>query len=392
MHRGIVSFCALLCALFASEPVIAHDPSAYGGLFRSRDYGNSWLNADVGLFLGAVLSLAIDPVAPDHLLLGTDTGLLRSRNGGRNWAREVPGELFGAVFSVTFLPGGKASLCSTPAAVFRFSEDRWERASAPADAVPSRVIVFGAAPGRAYLVGRRELFQSEDDGRTWVRIRPDLPEHAQFTELVLARTADELLIAIIDGRVMTSIDQGRHWSARTSGLTSPGAEGLSLDPLVPGRVWVGSADRVYVADTTTFQWRAVGAPLPDAGTSIRGIAARPDGQGIIAATHRGLYRSSNGGKGWALVEDNLPVHLDSRPLVNDPSRAGTFYAGFSLMPYAEIWRISIEGGNLLARVDPVSIAGGIAFLMAVALVGVLATRWLLRRASSRLAQVMERQE
>jgi len=34
----------------------AHDPSAYGGLFRSRNLGETWLNADVGLFLNAALT------------------------------------------------------------------------------------------------------------------------------------------------------------------------------------------------------------------------------------------------------------------------------------------------------------------------------------------------
>ena len=42
----------------------AHDPSAYGGLFRSRDLGGIWLNADVGLFLNAALTVAVDPRDP----------------------------------------------------------------------------------------------------------------------------------------------------------------------------------------------------------------------------------------------------------------------------------------------------------------------------------------
>ena len=39
------------------------------------------------------------------------------------------------------------------------------------------------------------------------------------------------------------------------------------------------------------------------------------------------------------------------------------YAVYSLLPYGEVWRTAIEGGNLLARLDPISIAGGVAFIL-----------------------------
>ena len=42
----------------------AHDPSAYGGLFRSRDFGGTWLNADVGLFLGGAVSIRLATERP----------------------------------------------------------------------------------------------------------------------------------------------------------------------------------------------------------------------------------------------------------------------------------------------------------------------------------------
>ena len=48
----IASSLVLLLAANIALPAYAHDPSAWGGLFRSRDFGASWFPADAGLFIG----------------------------------------------------------------------------------------------------------------------------------------------------------------------------------------------------------------------------------------------------------------------------------------------------------------------------------------------------
>ena len=95
-----------------------------------------------------------------------------------------------------------------------------------------------------------------------------------------------------------------------------------------------------------------------------------------------MYRSEDGGSTWALTEGNLPVHLEAGPLVRDPSDARTLYAVYSLMPYAEVWRTALEGSNLLARTDPVSLAGGLAFVLLLMIGGGLLARWLARQRSA----------
>jgi hypothetical protein len=90
-------------------------------------------------------------------------------------------------------------------------------------------------------------------------------------------------------------------------------------------------------------------------------------------------RSTDGGQSWAQVESTLPVHLESGLLLRDPHDTATLYAGFSLTPYGEMWRRAEQGGSLLAQLDPVSLAGGLAFLVFLVVIGILVTRWLLRR-------------
>jgi photosystem II stability/assembly factor-like uncharacterized protein len=373
---------AVALVLLACEAAYAHDPSAYGGLFRTRNWGENWLNADVGLFLGAAVTLAISPTDPNHLLLGSDAGVLVSRNGGRQWEREAPDLLFGAVFAVAFLQDGKHAVCATPGGVFRYDGSIWKAVAAPSEAAPARAIRGGAGP-RLYLIGRRAPFVSDDSGATWRRIEHDLPDEAEFTELAVVQQPREVLYAVVDGVLMASDDQGLRWRELHIGTDGQRVEGLSLDPAGSGRLWIAAGDRVYRSDDGGRSWIRVGNSFPEAGTSVRGVAADPLATILIAATHRGIYRSGDGGHTWRLLEDNLPVHLEARPLVSDAAAPGTVYAGFALMPYAELWRSALEGGNLLSRVDPVSLAGGLAFLLLIILVGALGARGLLRRAARR---------
>src|SRR5262245_62984080 len=98
MNRPLALILALLVPLSAE----AHDPSAWGGLFRSRDHGARWLPVNEGRFIGGALGVAVSPTDPHHLLLATDSGLLRSRNGGRDWLAEAPAALVGGVFAAAF--------------------------------------------------------------------------------------------------------------------------------------------------------------------------------------------------------------------------------------------------------------------------------------------------
>ena len=361
--KSILRLACLLLALTDAN-AWAHDPSSYGGVFRSRNLGGTWLNADVGLFLNAALAVAVDPREPSRLLVGTDLGLLGSRNGGRSWSPEAPDLIFGAVFAVAFSPDGERALCTAQSGVFRFADGRWAPAHAPNAAIPARAIVAGASNDRIYLLGRSRLFVSEDGGQTYVPV-PGLSQTGEMTALAVTGTAPEILVAVIDGRVMTSQDGGRAWRDGGLGRDGEAVDTVAPDAYAPDRIWAASADRLHVSADLGATWRAAGGPLPEPGTKVRGIAADESAATLVVTTQRGTYRSEDGGQTWVLKEDNLPIHLEAGPLARDPSDPRLIYAVYSLMPYSEVWRAANEGGNLLARIDPISLAGGISFFLLI---------------------------
>lgn len=359
---------------------LAHDPSAWGGVFRSRDDGASWLPADAGLFIGGAMALAISPRDPNHLLYATDTRLLRSRNGGRDWSHDGADKLIGPTLSVAFDQEGLGAVASSSAGVFRTGDGmKWEASSAPAGAAPARVIVAGAASGRFYLAGPRGLFKSEDDGRTFTRMGDGILPDTVPTGLGVIANAPERILAVAESKLWISADGGANWRQSRTGLPegrldAVAANGTSQDPW-----WAFGADQLFASRDAGDSWHATGKPVPERGTSVRGLAVSADGRAIVLTTHRGVMRSADGGESWAVVEGVLPTHLESGPLVRDPHDRATLYAGFALTPYAEIFRRAEQGNNLLSQIDPISLAGGLAFLLLLVIGGVWFARKLARR-------------
>ena len=375
--RRLTIWLVCVVSLLASS-ASAHDASSYGGVFRSRDLGAAWLNADVGLFLNAALVIAVDPRDSSHLLVGTDLGILTSHNGGRSWAPEARDVIIGAVFALAFSPDGELTVGAAANGVFRRDQEGWLRAEIPGSAIPARALIAGPANHRFYLLGWRELFASEDGGRTYAVV-PGVPEIGEMTALVTIPGSGDILAAVIDGRAMISHDGGRTW--RNTGFGGAGApvDTIATDASRPQRIWAAAGGRIVVSDDLGSGWHSVGRSLPEARARVRGIAASAEATTLVISSDRGIYRSDDGGETWASKEDNLPIHIEAGPLARDPNDAGVIYAVFSLMPYAEVWRMAVEGGNLLARIEPISLVGGVSFCGLMLIGGCLAALHLSRR-------------
>ena len=375
--RRLTIFLACVLSLLTGS-ASAHDASSYGGVFRSRDLGATWLNADVGLFLNAALVIAVDPRDSSHLLVGTDLGLLSSRNGGRSWVPEARDVIIGAAFALAFSPDGELVTCAAANGVFRRDREGWRRAEAPESAIPARALVAGPANNRFYLLGRSRLFASEDGGRSYAAV-PGLPQTSEMTALAAIPGSDGMVAAVIDGRAMISHDGGHSWYDAGFGGAAAPVDMIAADATRPQRIWAAAGGRIVVSDALGSGWHPVGRSLPEPRARVRGIAASADAATLVVSSDRGIYRSVDGGERWAPKEDNLPIHLEAGPLARDPNDADVIYTVFSLMPYAEVWRMAIEGGNLLARIEPISLAGGLSFCVLVLIGGGLAARHLLRR-------------
>jgi photosystem II stability/assembly factor-like uncharacterized protein len=363
-----------LLLILSASPAQSHDASAWGGLFRSRDYGATWVSANPARFVSGAIALAISPTDANHLLLGAESGLLRSRNGGRDWTIEAPSVVLGSVFAVAFAADGQRALISTGQGVFRSEgENSWRQVSAPQGAAPARAILPSREPSRVYLAGWSGLYLSDDWSASWSSAADNLPQEPA-TALLVVSGSPEILYAIVQGQIWASVDSARSWMRRGGGISPASADSLTADLRDPGRLWAAGGGRLFRSIDSGANWRRVGRPLPESNTTVNGITA--SGECIVVTTDRGLYRSVDSGESWTQITDNLPAHLEAGPLVRDPVDPVTLYAGFSLIPYPELWRRAADLEGALARFSVTSLVGGAALLIFVALAALAALHWL----------------
>jgi photosystem II stability/assembly factor-like uncharacterized protein len=364
----------MLLLIISAGPAQGHEPSAWGGLFRSRDAGATWMSANRGHYLSGAIALAVSPTDPNHLLLGAESGLFRSRNGGRDWTIEAPSVVLGSVFAVAFAAGGRQAVISTGLGIFRGeNENDWRPAAAPQAAAPARAVISNGKGGAFYLAGWTGLYRSHDWGVTWSSVTDTFPQEA-VTALLTLPDRPETLYAIVQGQFWASVDGGRSWARRGDGTSPVNANALAEDVRQPGRLWAAAANLLFKSDDGGANWQRVGRPLPEPNTTAHGIAASEEA--IVLTTDRGLYRSVDGAVSWTPIIDNLPAHLEAGPLVRDPIDPDTLYAGFSLIPYPELWRRAADRESVLARVSITSLAGSVVLLILVALGALAALRWL----------------
>jgi photosystem II stability/assembly factor-like uncharacterized protein len=363
-----------LLLMLAATPAQSHDPSAWGGLFRSRDNGATWVSANRVGFVSGAIALAISPTDVNHLLLGSESGLLRSRNGGRDWTIEAPAVVVGPVFALAFEADGQRPLVSTGSRIFRDEPEKgWQQAPAPHGATPARAIIRSDEAGRVYLAGWTGLFRSDNWGASWSNAGVGLPEEPPTT-FVAMPGSPETLYAVVQGRMWRSVDGARTWTSPGAGILPSDLDALGVDPTHPTRLWAAGGDRLFRSDNGGANWRRSGQPLPEANTTVHGVTGNEET--IVVTTDRGLYRTVDGGDHWTLIIDNLPAHLEAGPLVRDPVDPGTLYAGFALVPYSELWRRAANREGALARVSFTSLAGGLLLLVVVGLGAFAALRWL----------------
>ncbi|MEW5975616.1 MAG: hypothetical protein AB1898_07400 [Acidobacteriota bacterium] len=287
-----------LTALWAEGPLYAS--SAYdgdfGGIFLSRDHGNSWiLEANESSLKGKnVIALAVSPVDPQILFAGTYEGLLRSVDGGRKWL-PIGGGVPPAPSSRTFADNNKTG------------EPAPEPGRLPEVKIQHLVFSRGSQ-SILYAATDKGLFFTEDHGTSW-RSVSSLPGGLSIYRVALHPTRIRQILLLTSSGIFHSENSGQSW------------EHAELDPhlrildvaINPGkpRLWAGTSRGLYRSDDNGRSWSPHHTGLPLAPID-QILVSEGDGE-LYAHASRGnqLYLSSDEGESWQRLErpglEGIPI-------------------------------------------------------------------------------------
>jgi hypothetical protein len=327
----------------------------------------------------------IDPHNPKILLEGNDGGATVSTDGGETWSGEhnqptgqfyhvsiddrFPFHIYGAQQDEGSIEGPSASVSGA------ISGDEWQRAAygestfvAPQPGDPD--ITYGSGYFSIFLRYDATLGQYRSIS-PW----PDYQEGASSAELkyrfgwthpVLFSPANPKELLVASQYVLRSDDYGRSWQTISPDLTrnDPSTEGptggpvdldqtsaevypdissLAVSPLDNGVIWAGSADGVVhvTTDASTGsaqapQWRNVTPPDLPQPAQISSIEPSHVAKGTAYVTasrymwddfHPYVYETTDYGAHWSTIAAGLPADQFAFVIRQDPSDANLLFLG-----------------------------------------------------------------
>jgi photosystem II stability/assembly factor-like uncharacterized protein len=187
-----------------------------------------------------------------------------------------------------------------------------------ADDYVSALLVDPEAGAWAYARTLKQVYRSDDGGRTWAPV-PDLDKRAYS----FALGANGAHYVALKGQVARSDDGGLHWTFFDNGL-HPGTDVLDLAAAFhdPARLYAAAWEGFYRSEDGGRTWRRCSQGLG----SVEVDALAWDGQGwLLAGTRMGIYRWTPDADRW----EPLPQGFQDRHvqvLESDPHNQ-VFYAG-----------------------------------------------------------------
>lgn len=268
----------------------------------------SWV--PVGAPGGNVRSLAVDPVHPERVYLGTAEGIFyRSDDGGIRWSRLDPGfpcrgcsldeikvaadgTVYVGYWEVHGLGGGVAR-----------STDGGESFSLLQGIHGQSVRALAVAPSNARVIAAGTLagvFLSRDAGRSWERISPQgHPDLRNIESLAFDPANARVILAGTWHLSWKTADAGATWAASHEGIIDDSdVMTLTVDRRDRRALFATACSGVYHSTDGGAHWTKLPG-IPYSSRRTRAFAqAKDDPTLLLAGTTEGLYVSEDDGGTW----------------------------------------------------------------------------------------------
>lgn len=295
MHGGPFLGVVLSVAVDPSNPSVIYTAAHGGGVFQSRDGGESWVVINNGLPNRQVFSLLIHPKKPGTLYVGTDEGIFQRISHDALW-QPITGTLEKRnIRSLTADPQDPNLLyAATDQGVFAGKGNQWSHLSAGLVNKDVRVLAVSSS-GTIFAGTFGGVYKKERSRNAWIAINRGLTDK-RVRALVTDPSGRETLYAgTAAGGVFKTSNGGKTWEEFNRGLLNSTV--LSLIQLPDQSIYAGTVDGIFQSQGSRNQWWSIGGH--DLAFTVATMTFDPtDPRRLYAGSGGRLYTSANAGQTW----------------------------------------------------------------------------------------------
>lgn len=325
--------------------------SAGGGIWETRDGGQTWTPRADRMPTLTTGAIAFDPHSPNVVYAGTGegnfyaglgAGVLRSTDGGATWAVQAAAPFVGSGFHDLIVDPADSNhlLAATTSGLFTSSDGgaSWtQRRTARVWSISMHPA--GGASAEVLAACSDGLYRSADSGQSWAIVNlPNVP--ASWNRLAVDHARSNPAVAYAFGAAGNAAylyrrgPRGVWQRISTPGDLSTGQAWydwyVAAAPDVDTQVYLGAIE-VHRGDLSGSNWAWTTISAKQSGDSIHpdqhAITFHPtDPNTIFAGNDGGLYRSPNRGVNWQSLNAGLAI-AEIEYMAQDPGSARWLMGG-----------------------------------------------------------------
>lgn len=286
---------------------------------------NSYVNAqwvDTGCpFGGYVYAIA---VAEPMIFVGTDqAGVYLSSDSGQNWSQANSGLTITSVSSLAF-SGSSLFAATTYGGIFRSNDNasNWTEVNSGLSVLFINTLMVSGSniyAGAKYSVTGGGVFLSTNNGDNWAYI--GLTDQEVYSLAIVGNN----LFAGTDNGVFLSTNNGANWTEVNSGLTADDVYALKG---FNNNLYAGTSNGMFYSNDNGSSWTNISSSSLE-NKSVRSIAMHQVNI-IVGTSGWGVYVSTNNGSTWEESDEGLPSSFaDIYALTISATKiyAGTLFQG-----------------------------------------------------------------
>ncbi len=286
-----------------------------GGIFESKDGGESWTLSNSGLSDLRAATVTFDPLSPGVVFALTGGGLF-NRTGDGNWTL-VSDQLSASGTDYPLIFNGKDVLVATPDHV-GYSKDgglTWNVTPNPANPHTSKSISAVYFNDSIYMITSSGLYVSKDRAGSWEKI-PSLDSYpivmgGDFDSIAMDVGNDGTIYLVKNtGYLLKSEDGGATWQNITYPNISYSLRSIKVNPENPEELYLGGAyEGIDYSDDGGATWHNVleenNFSVSEPATDIRSMTMDWVHGILYVASDRGVYTFDAATKKFTFMNNGL---------------------------------------------------------------------------------------